>query len=164
MYKTLTRSQLHILNMRDKVGWIFLFFQQQGPFSVVYIHVISSLISSEAKLALWFYSITRRFTAWLRMLRQPRLCTALCCLPSAGSGPSDLRHRICRLRAGGVEIARRKGWGTITQLKTTVNEHPSPPFFILQPLKMQEICAFGGWMFCFVFFFRQTPRLYSLPY
>lgn len=30
----------------------FFFFQQLGPFSVVYIHVISSLISSEAKLAL----------------------------------------------------------------------------------------------------------------
>lgn len=46
----------HILNRSNKICVISILFyftfimQEPGPFPVVYIHVISSLISSEAKL------------------------------------------------------------------------------------------------------------------
>lgn len=175
----------------DKQSWVilisFLFFfpgAKPGPFSVFYIHVISSLISSEAKLALWFYLITRKIfcQGW-------GFCASLgSALPSAvtrtlapASPISSTSTVNCRLDAW--KLSGGKGEVTI-QLSTTFNKDSSAPFFTRQLPKMQEIylCgAFGGsflfglvclfsWvgLVCFfplfLFVLQQIPRLYSLPY
>lgn len=107
----------------------FFFLQQPGPFSVVYIHVISSLISSEAKLALWFYLITRKI-----------YCQGWGCGASLSSALPSAVSRILTPASSASSTATAnysldawkssegKGEGTLPILKRHLTRIPPLPF------------------------------------